>query len=258
MGFERPTGAGPGIGAEPAPTPGPAESTTAPAPGDVTPAMRLQILSTEHWSLLASRSLAWNESFARAGMFLSTLSGAIVALALVAQATQFGEGFRIFALVILPVVLFVGVGTVLRMGIANYHDAVCVMGMNRIRAAYLEAAPDLSRYFVMGTTDDERGILATMAIAPRTSMLAQMVASSPMLISVVNGVLAGAIVSLAAIQVNASTVVSLVAGALAFVFTVAAFGAYARREIARGSATFVSRFPSEPVVASGPSETDAA
>jgi len=32
--------------------------------GEATPAMRLQILSTEHWSLLASRSLAWNEVLA--------------------------------------------------------------------------------------------------------------------------------------------------------------------------------------------------
>ncbi|HEY4748751.1 MAG TPA: hypothetical protein VIH38_14345, partial [Steroidobacteraceae bacterium] len=70
--------------------------------------MRLQILSTEHWSLLASRSLAWNESFSRAGMFLTTLTGAIVALALVAQASAFGEAFTLFALVILPVVLFIG------------------------------------------------------------------------------------------------------------------------------------------------------
>jgi len=91
MSFERSTGSGAGLGAEPAPTPGPG-GVEGPGEGGVTPAMRLQILSTEHWSLLASRSLAWNESFSRADMFLSTLSGAIVALALVAQATEFGEG----------------------------------------------------------------------------------------------------------------------------------------------------------------------
>ena len=106
--------------------------------------MRLQILSTEHWSLLASRSLAWSESFSRAGMFLATLSGAIVALALVAQATDFGDGFLLTAMVILPVVLFVGTATVVRLGDSNYHDAICVIGMNRIRHAYLELAPSWS------------------------------------------------------------------------------------------------------------------
>ena len=34
----------------------------------VTDAVRLQILATEHWSLLASRGMTWNETFARAGM----------------------------------------------------------------------------------------------------------------------------------------------------------------------------------------------
>ena len=89
-------------------------------------ALRLQVLATEHWGLLATRALTWNESFTRAGMFLSTLSGAIVALALVAQATAFGDEFVLFALVILPVVLFIGVTTFIRMGASNYYDALCV------------------------------------------------------------------------------------------------------------------------------------
>ena len=74
-------------------------------------ALRIQILATEHWSLLATRALSWNEAFARASMFLSLLSGAVVALALVAQATSFGEDFVVFALMVLPVVLFVGLAT---------------------------------------------------------------------------------------------------------------------------------------------------
>ncbi|MGH8923250.1 MAG: hypothetical protein ACRDWA_01190 [Acidimicrobiia bacterium] len=43
---------------------------------EVTLSQRWQILATEHWSLLASRSLAWSESFNRATMFLATVSGA--------------------------------------------------------------------------------------------------------------------------------------------------------------------------------------
>ncbi len=201
MSFERPL-AGTGPAAEPAPLPTPHSAV---GNGATTAAMKLQILSTEHWSLLASRSLAWNESFSRGGMFLATLSGAIVALALVAQATEFGEGFRIFGLVILPVVLFVGIGTNFRMGFSNYHDALCVLGMNRIRAGYLELAPDVERYFVMGTTDDERGFQLTQAMVPGTPMIVQMLASSPMLISVLNSVLAGAIVALAVLQLGGGT-----------------------------------------------------
>src|SRR6266852_6590540 len=162
MSFER-VAVGTGIGAEP--TPNSRLGETSPTDG-ASPAMRLQILSTEHWSLLASRSLAWNESFSRAGMFLSTLSGAIVALGLVGGASGFGEAFTIFALVILPLVLFIGVATVTRLGVANYHDAMCVIGMNRIRAAYLELAPDLARFFVMSAHDDPHGIGITMGVQP--------------------------------------------------------------------------------------------
>jgi hypothetical protein len=234
MSFERSL-PGAGMGAEPAIAPGPVETmddgSSAQPAGGLPPALRLQILATEHWSLLASRSLAWNESFSRAGMFLATLSGAIVALALVAQATEFGEGFRIFGLVILPVVLFVGVGTTFRIGMSNYHDARTVMGMNRIRAAYLEMDPDLGRYFVMGVTEDEAGRELTMGLAPGTPLFVQMIASSPMLITVLDGVVAGAIVALAALQAGAGTGTALIGGVLGGIAVVALFLAYARREI---------------------------
>lgn len=239
MAFERPVGPP----AEPAPVPIPASGSPGP---EVTPAMRLQILSTEHWSLLASRSLAWNESFSRGGMFLATLSGAIVALALVAQATEFGEGFRIFGLVILPVVLFVGIGTNFRMGFSNYHDALCVQGMNRIRAGYLEIAPDLDRYFVMGSTDDERGFQLTQAMMPGTPMIVQMLASSPMLISVLNSVLAGAIVALAVLQLGGGTLPAIGAAIVAFIVAMAAFLSYARRQISGVRRAFVPLFPTRP------------
>ena len=117
-------------------------------------ALRMQVLATEHWGLLATRSMVWNEMFARAGMFLTTLTGAVVALALVAQATDFSTGFLIFALAILPVELFVGFASVVRMGKANYYDSLCVIGMNRIRHAYMQLTPEIEPFLVMGTHDD--------------------------------------------------------------------------------------------------------
>jgi hypothetical protein len=35
--------------------------------------LRAQILATEHWSLLATRSMTWNEIFSRTGTFLTVL-----------------------------------------------------------------------------------------------------------------------------------------------------------------------------------------
>ncbi|HEX5041140.1 MAG TPA: hypothetical protein VFW95_13555 [Candidatus Limnocylindria bacterium] len=242
MSFERPIGPG----AEPPPVPAGAGQAPSADASVITPAMRLQILSTEHWSLLASRSLAWNESFSRAGMFLSTLAGSIVALALVAQADNFGEGFRIFALVILPVVLLVGIGTNLRMGISNYHDAMCVIGMNRIRAAYVGIAPDLGRYFVMGTTDDQRGVSLTMATQPETPLLVQMLASTPLLVTILNGVLAAAIIALLVIQLGGANGVAIALGIVGFAGTIAGFTWYARRDIARAIEEYKPLFPGPP------------
>jgi hypothetical protein len=230
-------------GGEPVPAPATeVGSATERSPEPISPAMRLQILSTEHWSLLASRSLAWSEAFSRAGMFLSTLSGAFVALALVAQASAFGEGFRLFGLVILPVVLLVGIGTLLRMGISNYHDAMCVVGMNRIRAGYLEMAPELERFFVMGTTDDHRGIALTMAARAGTPMPIQMLASTPMLVTILDAILLGAIVALLVLQLGGSVLVALVLAAVGFIGLLGFFAWYARRDIERVAAELSPRF----------------
>jgi hypothetical protein len=207
--------------------------------------MRLQILSTEHWSLLASRSLAWNESFSRAGMFLATLSGAIVALALVAQASAFGDGFTLFALVILPVVLFIGVGTFIRLGSSNYHEAQCVIGMNRIRAAYLELAPDLERYFVMSAHDDFRGIAITMGVQPGgiAMWLGQILAGTQTVVMILNSVLAGAIAAIAALRTGAAPLTALGVGAIGFLVGVALQAEYSRQSISRSRGTHRPLFP---------------
>ncbi|HEY7132697.1 MAG TPA: hypothetical protein VH440_10620 [Candidatus Limnocylindrales bacterium] len=244
MTFERTPGSGP----EPVPNPPPADdgastvpaSTSGPTPLQV----RLQILTTEHWSLLASRGLAWNESFARASMYLSTLSGALVALGLIGSVDGFHDAFYVAALVVLPVVLFVGFGTWVRMGATNYHDAVTVAGMNRIRAAYLEIAPDLEPYFVMGIHDDAPGIGITMAVPPGTSPFAHLIAGTPTLVMVLNGVVLGAIVSIVALRFTALDPALVVgAGLVGALLTIAAEFRSAQGKIRRGQRTVQPMFP---------------
>lgn len=225
------------MGAEPAP----------PAMGDAAGgspvALRLQVLATEHWGLLATRSLAWNESFTRAGMFLSTLSGAIVALALVAQATAFGSEFTLFALVILPVVLFIGLTTYLRMGSSNYYDALCVVGMNRIRNAYLQITPEVEPYLVMGAYDDEEGFDQSRGTAPGTNFVTDILISTPFVVCVINSVIGGVIAALLAQQLGLGTSTAIV---LALVGAVVVFGLQvlvATRGIAATVAQYRPKFP---------------
>ena len=142
----------------------PAPSSSRPSRGATPAALQVQILATEHWSLLATRSQSWNESFARAQMFLSALAASVIALALVAQATGFGSGFTAFALVLLPVVLFLGLTTYIRLVAINHDETRWVLGMNRIRAAYLELAPELERWFITSHHDDERGAMVTAGL----------------------------------------------------------------------------------------------
>ena len=47
-------------------------------------------------------------------MFIAALSGGIVAMSFIAQATHFGPKSTAFALMILPVILFLGVTTFVR------------------------------------------------------------------------------------------------------------------------------------------------
>jgi len=203
----------------------------------------LQILTTEHWSLLSSRSLGYTESMNRVSMFIAALSGAVVALALVAQATDFGTGFHAFALVLLPVVWFLGVVTIVRLGQVNREDAIWVQGMNRIRHAYLEVAPELDPYFVTSSRDDPRGVLAS-ALAVQEIPWFQGFVAVPGVVAVLDSVVAGAIAGIAGLASGAGTALALGLGGGAFVLSLVGFAVVARRSIAASRRMIVVRFPS--------------
>lgn len=183
---------------------------------EVPDAVRAQILATEHWSLLATRSLVWSESFSRSSWFLTVVSGGVVALALVAQATDFGPGFRVCALLLLPVLVLVGLMTFIRLMHVNHEDVDLVAAMNRLRGGYLGIAPDLEQYFATGHSDDSAGILQTYGRA-RRARLSQYASSTPILVGVVAAVLLGAFAGLAADAVSAPQAVSIVVAVVAAV-----------------------------------------
>lgn len=192
------------------------------APGErLSPGLRLQILTTEHWSLLSTRALTWNEAFSRATMFLSAVTGSVVALALVAGVMGFDDGFVVFALLLLPVLLFVGVSTFRRLIEINREDMRWVVGMNRLRHAYLEAAPELRPYFVTGWTDDERGIMTTFGARPGAGSFAHEFVTTPGLIAVIDGVIAGVLAAILGLQIGAGTALGLALAVGACVATVA-------------------------------------
>lgn len=222
-------------------------SAQTPAPGaELGGPHALQILTTEHWSLLASRSMGYTEAMSRVSIFVAALSGAVVALALVAQATDFGDGFVAFALVLLPVVYFLGIATVVRLAQINLEDARWVQGINRIRHAYLELAPVLEPYFVTGRYDDRAGLLQSAVTRARPTVVPQQFVSSPGVVAILDSVVAGAAVGVAGLGLGFGTAGSLAVGAIGFLASVALFATWATRTISVWDAQLDPRFPTPP------------
>ncbi len=211
-------------------------------------AVRIQILATEHWSLLANRSMIWNEIFTRTGMFLTTLSAAAVAIALVAQATEFGANFRIFSLLVLPVVLLLGVGTFIRLNEALEEDFWLVVGMNRLRRAYFDIAPDLERYFVTSGFDDVPGFMQSYSAFGRSARMnvtpGRVLSSSAAIVGILDCVLVGIIAALLANLATGQGAVYLTVGVLVgFTAAVVLTGVVPYRAITRAMNEYEPRFP---------------
>ena len=191
----------------------------------------LQILTTEHWSLLATRSLVYTEAMNRTSIFVAALSGAVVALALVAQATDFGTGFVAFALVLLPVVYFLGWATIVRLSQVNLENARWVQGMNRIRNAYLQLAPELEPYFVTSKYDDDAGVLESTIAHVGPTPRYQAFVSAPGVVAVINSVVAGAAAAVAGMALDLDIAWLLVAGGVFFLASMIFFMVWARGRV---------------------------
>jgi hypothetical protein len=178
-----------------------------------------QILATEHWSLLGSRALIWNEALSRATVFLTLLSASIISLALLADATGFGPATTAVALVLLPVVFLLGVATYARLVQINAEEFQLVLAMNRLRHAYVRLEPGLAPYFTTGHNDDERGLMATyMIIGPsRLWLWIHFVVNTPTIVATVDAALAAAVTVLLLQVAKAEMLIVVIAGSVVFV-----------------------------------------
>jgi hypothetical protein len=211
----------------------------------------LQILTTEHWSLLSARSLVYAEALSRTSIYVAALTGAVVALALVAQATDTGSAFVAFSLVLLPVVYFLGVVTIVRLSQVNAEDARWVQGMNRIRNAYVQLAPELEPYFVTSRYDDGPGVLQSAMAMGRVPRRAQAFVAAPGVVAVVNSVVVGAAAGIAGVGLDLGLAGSLALGGAFFLVSIASFAAWSMRAIPKAAAQRDTLFPSPPSIDAG-------
>jgi hypothetical protein len=223
-------------------------STEMPPARDPAASTKLQILATEHWSLLATRALTYTESLGRVNMFLAILSGAVIALALVAQADHFGSAFIAIAIVMLSVVLVSGVFTVARLMSLNRDDFRWVVGMNRLRKAYLEMHPELEPHFITSPYDDMPGVLQTLGIdvsgADRLGTAFHGLQTLPGMLTVIVAVVAGSIGGLIAVGFQAPTAAVMLVGVVFFLLAFVLMGIWGRRSVRRLNPSLEPRFRS--------------
>src|SRR5437870_2923078 len=197
----------------------------APAGRESSAAARLQILATDRWSMLATRSLTYADALSRVTMFLAILSGGVIPLALVAQADSFGRTFIAIAIPLLSVVLFAGIATISRLNALNRDDYRWVIGMNRLRHAYLELHPELEPHFIASPYDDLRGALQTLGIDDVAAgrglgSMFHLLQTLPGMLTVIVAAVAGAIGALTAVAIAIPPLGAVLAAAAAFVLVV--------------------------------------
>jgi hypothetical protein len=204
----------------------------------------MQFMTTEHFTLQTARAVVNAEISARLQLYMTTLSSAIIALALVAQVSgALGRAFQAFALVLLPVVYFLGVVTLARLLQAAAEWRTYGQGMNRIRHWYLEVAPEMAPYFVLPATDEPWASLAAVGIRGRNTWQG-MLATAPWMVVVANSVLAGVVAGLLARLAGApGPLLPALAGAAGFVVSLAVLGAYEQRVFRRDMDTTPVAFP---------------
>jgi hypothetical protein len=224
------------------------ELTRAQGPEHLSDPRALTILTTEHWSLLTARSLVYNEAFSRAAMFLTFLTGTLVALGFVSQASGYTQEFLVLATVLLGFDLFIGLATLGRITAASGEEIRALQGMNRLRHAYLEMVPSLDPYFSTSPHDDLANVVSVYGATPDQSPslignIAHGLTTTPGMIGTITAAVGGAFAAALALLLGASTTIGIVGGLAAFVILTLIISTLAYRQFLAVDRTLEIRFP---------------
>jgi hypothetical protein len=166
--------------------------------------------TTEHFNLQTARAVTVSEANGRASIYLAAVSGNLIALAFVGQMSQLGAAFDAFALILLPVLAFVGIVTFVRLVQSSIEDIAYANRIALLRSFYLRVSPELEPYLV--------AVSGTPSAAPSAWQLTLTTAG---MVAVVNSVVvaacAGLVLEAAGVHSLAIPVaVGAVVGAAAF------------------------------------------
>ena len=153
----------------------------------------LSALTTEQFNLQTARMGTIAEANGRSTLYLGTLSSAVIAIAFVGQASQLGNAFYLFAL-LLPPVFLLGLFSYLRLVQTSIEDLVYAAGSFRIRQYFLGLDPAAVPFFPptdpQGMTKLERiGVVATGPL--------QLLLTAASMVGCINAIVGGVAVALA-------------------------------------------------------------
>jgi hypothetical protein len=145
--------------------------------------------TTEHFNLQTARAITVSEANGRAGIYLAALSSNLIALAFIGQVSRLGEAFYAFALILLPVLSFVGAVTFLRLVQISIEDIAYAHRIGLLRSFYLRLSPELAPYIVVDRASRSAPPSSEERLAPSACQLTLTTAG---MIAVVNSVVAAA------------------------------------------------------------------
>jgi hypothetical protein len=159
------------------------------------PQAAVTFATTEHFNLQTERAATIGEANGRASIFLGSVSAGLIALGFAAQGGNSVATLRAFALVLFPVLVFLGLSTFERVLQVSIEDLALGIRIIRIRRFYLEAAPGLRGWLAPAPTADTfQAAVRSLGRRPRPGQVLLTVAGT---ISIVNSALVGVWVGMA-------------------------------------------------------------
>jgi hypothetical protein len=196
----------------------------------------VNFVTTEHFALQSARAATIAESTGRATMFLTSASGGLIALGLVATAAGVGTAFYAFGLVLLPTLAFVGLVTFERAVEIGLEDYLLMRRIALLREYYFHEAPELQQYLVNVPLSEV--LTGGSLLAGRAQFGGQSLRTVAGMVGVITAVLSGATAGLVAIAASshslAAALISGVGVALAAMLALMRFQVRAYRRAQAG------------------------
>jgi hypothetical protein len=156
--------------------------------------LALSALTTEQFNLQAACMGTIAEANGRSALYLGTLSSTVIAIAFVGQASELGDAFYLFALLLLPPVFLLGIFSYLRLVQASIEDLVYAVGSFRIRQFFLGLHPAAVPFF---PPTDPRGMAGLERIGVVATGPLQLLLTAASMVGCTNAIVAGVAVALA-------------------------------------------------------------